>query len=129
MENCGPRSTIPVSFLPFFFSFLFSSFFCLKGRWTLKSEFCVASFWDWTTADTLTDGIPDIFREKNIKILYPGKAPQIVVNPLANYPLQGLNEKFPDRLMQHAYFNKWTRTCRCPDFEEVAQDNYTTLNT
>lgn len=90
-------------------------------------------FLDWTTPDTLTDGFPDLFQNDSVSILLPDGRPRPVKNPLANYPLHGLNDQFPDRPLENAYFKEWLRTCRCPpdeknDQDKTAHDNYSTLN-
>lgn len=98
-------------------------------------------FWDWTLPVTGTEGLPQIFMDKNLSLLMPDGTTKIVDNILAFYDF-GSQSQLPTgfktveesnplsgETRYTSYFGDWTRTYRWPNsIKSDVIENYAELN-
>ncbi|KAG9084640.1 hypothetical protein FRC06_003964 [Ceratobasidium sp. 370] len=112
------------------------------AKWRKAARELRFPYWDWTSPETGKKGLPEIFKQENVRLLKPeGGQTYYHHNVLAYYkfnqPIDGFNNRLerveiqgphppPDEM---AYFKEWDRTYRRPNSKpEAVTEDYKALD-
>ncbi|KAG8739839.1 hypothetical protein FRC10_005069 [Ceratobasidium sp. 414] len=113
------------------------------NKWRQAAHELRFPYWDWTNPETGKKGLPDIFKQENVKLLKPeGVHTYYHHNVLAYYkfnqfPVDGFNNRLEVVEIQGphpppnemAYFKEWDRTYRRPNSKpEAVTEDYKALD-